>query len=162
MVMKFLLVVLLIVVIAFFINGIEDYNRRMKAISFRESFDLTGLPVVTFINNGNKFNFLLDTGASLSIIDSNIVDKLKNTPTEGKGTVFGMEGNKVDVTYTDIILEYKNKKFTENFQIVDMKTAFDGVKKETGVTVHGILGSSFLQNNKYVLDFKELIAYNKK
>ena len=43
----------------------------------------------------------------------------------------------------------------------DMTAAFGSIKKETGVTIHGILGAKFFNEFKYVLDFKELIAYSK-
>ena len=43
-----------------------------------------------------------------------------------------------------------------------MKTAFENIKKETGVTVHGILGSRFFKQNESILDFCEFKAYFKK
>ena len=43
-----------------------------------------------------------------------------------------------------------------------MSDAFGHIKKDTGVTVHGIIGSLFFNEFKYVLDFDELIAYSKK
>ena len=42
-----------------------------------------------------------------------------------------------------------------------MKEAFGNIKKETGVTIHGILGSDFFTRYKYVLDFDKLIFYKK-
>jgi hypothetical protein len=42
-----------------------------------------------------------------------------------------------------------------------MKEAFGHMKQDTGVTLHGIIGSKFFNKFKYVLDFDELIAYSK-
>ena len=56
---------------------------------------------------------------------------------------------------------YKNQVFEEEFGIADLDEAFSVVKQESGVQIHGILGSKFFERYKYVLDFKELIAYIK-
>jgi hypothetical protein len=45
--------------------------------------------------------------------------------------------------------------------VVDLKDAFDNIKSEHGVTIYGILGSDFLSKYKYILDFKDNIAYIK-
>jgi hypothetical protein len=47
-----------------------------------------------------------------------------------------------------------------NFIVRDMADAFNEVKSNSGVTIHGILGSDFFQKYKYVINFNELVAYN--
>ena len=42
-----------------------------------------------------------------------------------------------------------------------MNTVFTSIKNETGVTLHGLIGNSFMQKYKYVLDFDEMVAYSK-
>lgn len=131
-------------------------------MSFRESMDLTDLPIVTFYNNGRKFNFLLDTGATMSVIDSNALNNLKYIKSEDSGALFGMEGNKIEVSYIKASLEYKEEEYEEEFQVVDMSAAFGQIKTESGVNLSGILGSLFFKRYQYVLDFESLIAYSKK
>ena len=58
-------------------------------------------------------------------------------------------------------MSYKDKDYEYPYVMQDMKAAFGSIKKETGVTIHGILGAKFFNEFKYVLDFKELIAYSK-
>ena len=36
------------------------------------------------------------------------------------------------------------------------------IKENTGVEIHGLLGTDFLQNYKYVIDFKSLEVYARK
>ena len=57
---------------------------------------------------------------------------------------------------------YKSQKFIDRFYISDLDEAFRAIKAETGVQIHGILGSKFFVKYKYVLDFKDLIAYIRK
>ena len=143
-------------------------KRNPKDImSFRESLDLTDLPIVTFKIGGTKkpdgkFNFLLDTGCTISIIDKESSNLLPLTIVEGESSVYGMEGNEIACSMGALKLLYKDKPYIELFQIVDMSSAFKKLKAENGVTIHGVLGTKFFEKYKYVIDFNELIAYSKK
>lgn len=141
---------------------IRKYSKRYKsAISFRESLDLTGLPVITFNQGKNKFNFLLDTGATNSVINEAQLSNIKHDVIEGaQCEVYGIEGNTQTVPFVEIKFK-RDIDYIGNFQVVDLSTAFDAVKSETGVTIVGILGNDFFQNYKYVLDYNTMIAYSK-
>jgi hypothetical protein len=73
-----------------------------------------------------------------------------------------MEGTAVEVDYISMEFVYNNNLYTSTFQVVDMQEAFDRVKQESGVQIHGILGSLFFQEYEYILDFQSLVAYSKK
>lgn len=141
---------------------IRKYSKRYKsAISFRESLDLTGLPVITFNQGKNKFNFLLDTGATNSVINEAQLSNIKHDVIEGaQCEVYGIEGNTQTVPFVEIKFK-RDIDYIGNFQVVDLSSAFDAVKAETGVTIVGILGNDFFQNYKYVLDYNTMIAYSK-
>lgn len=161
MIFEVIIILVIVVIAAIIINGVQDYDRKKVEMSFKESMNLTELPIVTFYNGSTKLNFLLDTGANLCVINSRIIDSLNYKKLDEKGSVFGMEGNSVDIDYISMDFTYNNKSYSSSFQVVDMQEAFDRIKQESGVTVHGILGSKFFEEYKYVLDFKELIAYTK-
>ena len=156
-----IVIVLSITVAAIIVYGKYYYNGKGSKMSFRESMDLTELPVVTFYNGTNKLNFLLDTGSNMCVINSKILESLNYTRLNEKGAVHGMEGNIVDTEYVSMNFTYNDIPYTSVFQVMDMQNAFDIVKQESGVTIHGILGNKFFEEYKYVLDFKELIAYTK-
>ena len=158
--LDFLIILVLIVISAIIINGVEDCNRK-DAMSFREAMDLTNLPIVTFYQGDKKFNFLLDTGATLSVINQAALESIIHTTTNKTGELYGVDGVKREVSYASINLAYKNKDYTEEFQVLDMQEAIDQVKAESGVNMVGIIGSEFFRKYKYVLDFDELIAYSK-
>lgn len=164
MVLKIVIALVLIALLCVIINGIERYYKvhTTSVMSFKESMDLTELPIVTFYNNGNKLNFLLDTGANTSVINHSALSSVSYEKEKGTGTLFGMEGNKIEVCYVTIPLEYKERIYEDRFQVVDMSQSFNQIKLESGVTLHGVLGSLFFQKYQYVLDFKSLIAYSKK
>lgn len=145
-----------------FINKI--FNKYPTAIPFGQGFDLTNLPVCTFKQGDKKFNFLLDTGASNNLINRDVLKDIEysNVRKETDATLYGIDGKEQDVDVCRITISYKDTNFNDFFLIHDMTQAFDNVKKESGVTLHGILGSLFFHKYEYILDFSELIAYSKK
>lgn len=155
-------VVILVLAIVFIANTINDIRKRNSSkISFKEAMDLVELPVVTFYNGDTKLNFLLDTGSNVSYINSSIIPLLVHEKTDKEMNTIGIEGNKVSNQFCKMSVTYKNQVFEEEFSIADLDEAFGVVKQESGVQIHGILGGKFFERYKYVLDFKELMAYIK-
>jgi hypothetical protein len=136
-------------------------NIHPDAMSFQNSMDLAELPVVTFRQGDKKINFLLDTGSNNCIIDSTSLKSLKHQPLDITNKVSGIEGIESEGKVCILKLNYKDKEYNFPYIVKDMKPIFDSIKKETGVTVNGMLGSKFFNEFKYVLDFDELIAYSK-
>lgn len=133
-----------------------------RKLSFKESMDLTELPVITMYQGEKKFNFLLDTGSNDSILSKAASRKLKGTYADCQKTIEGL-GSVNAIRACVTTLEYKNLKFDAEFLVSEgIGDTFNSIKKATGVQIHGILGTKFLQKYKYVLDFNELIAYSNK
>ena len=152
--------VLLLAMFAGFIgNKISLVNK--KQVSFKEALDLTGLPIVTFKQEENKINLLLDTGSSKSVILPSILNVFKHEKLNEEGVVYGMEGNIIETVFVSIDFILNNTNYSEKFQVVDMSSAFNSLKQDTGVTIHGILGNSFFEKYGYVIDYKDYIAYTK-
>ena len=165
MVLEVIGIMLAVIILSVIINGVEDYCKQRKriSISFKEAMDLVELPVVTFYNGDKKLNFLLDTGSNISQINSSILPLLDHKKIEEKNMdVTGIEGNKVNTEFCEMAITYKGQEFVGDFCIHDLDDAFAIVKEESGVQIHGILGSLFFQKYKYVFDFASLIAYSKK
>lgn len=155
-----LIISIIITPIVFYYNIIYKSKDIYDKISFRETMNLAGLPIVTFRQGENKLNFVLDTGAFSSIIDSRILDKLQYTELEGKSVGYGIDGKEHSMDRVGIILTYKDKNYSDAFRVLDMSKSFDSLKRDYGVTVHGLLSSSFFERYKYVLNYNELIAYS--
>lgn len=159
MVLIALCVIFLIIAVAVTSGVIAGVRKKSSEISFREAMDLAELPVVTFYNGDKKINFLLDTGSNISYLNESIVSSLVTESTGEESNIIGIEGNKVNCKICKMIIRRKNQEFEEEFSIADLDKAFSIVKKESGVQIHGILGSRFFEKYKYVLDFKDYIAY---
>lgn len=139
------------------------FGKDYKEISFKQGIELTDLPICTFYQGEQKINFLLDTGATDSIINKTALEQLnlQYEILQKKSIVFGMEGNKTEASFCKMAIRHVDKVLEDEFLICNMDAAFGHVKAESGVNLHGILGSKFFNKFKYILDFKELIAYSK-
>lgn len=134
---------------------------KSTALSFRSAMELTNLPVVTFYHGKKKLNMLLDTGSSECILSKEYLDTIWYKETDESKQVFGMEGNTVTNSVIATTISYSGLKFDVKFLVADMTQPFGIIKKESGVTIHGILGSNFFTRYKYVLDFDKLTFYKK-
>ena len=137
-------------------------NKKRTCIDFSAGFDLTDLPIVTFTQGNEKLNFLLDTGSNKSLINASIVNKLNHIPLKSDSTMFGVDGNYTKVEMTVISIFYKGEEYANDFMISDLDKPFSNIKRESGVTIHGILGNNFFVRNKSILNFEEMKAYFQK
>lgn len=135
-------------------------NKVAARMSFKETLDLTELPIVTFRQGDKKLNFLLDTGATNSVINKSVVGEFESVPTKFKDTIYGADGNSDTVDIIEMTITYKNEQFTDLFYVWDLDGAFGNLKQKHGVNLHGVIGSSFFQKYKYIIDFDELVAYS--
>lgn len=159
MVVIIICVIILIITAAIITGILAGIKKKNSEISFREAMDLAELPVITFYNGDRKINFLLDTGSNISYLNKSIISSLVVESTGEESNIIGIEGNKVNCEICKMIIRRKNQEFEEEFSIADLDKAFRIVKEESGVQMHGILGSRFFEKYKYVLDFKDYIAY---
>lgn len=156
----YIILIIAVVVIVLLLSAVVTY--KYDKISFKEALDLTDLPIITFVNNGKRLNFLLDTGANKSIINSKELKHYTYTTTEVVTNLTGMDGISRQADNVNMIITYKNNDYVETFQATDMSPAFDKIKQATGVSIQGLLGNAFFQKYKYILDFNELVAYSKR
>ena len=137
-------------------------NKKRTCIDFSAGFNLTDLPIVTSTQGNEKLNFLLDTGSNKSLINTSIVNKLNHIPLKSDSTMFGVDGNYTKVEMTVISIFYKGEEYANDFMISDLDKPFSNIKRESGVTIHGILGNNFFVRNKSILNFEEMKAYFQK
>ena len=161
---ELIIILVTIIFIAYIVNKIEATKKEINSrMSFKESLDLTELPIVTFYQGDKKLNFMLDSGSNLSIIDINAVNnlKLEYVKLNKVNSILGINGETRDAGFVNMKFYYKHLKFDYDFQYLDLSNVVNSLKQD-GVTIHGILGNQFFTKYKYVLDFNDLIAYSKK
>lgn len=144
-------------------KGQQRQELAKKNMSFMESLNLTGLPIICFNNTGQTVNMVLDTGSNVSIIDINALDAIEHS--FGKDSIegiIGVSGEMGESSNVNISLTYKEMKFTFECYANDISATVNAVKQEYGVTIHGLLGTDFFTKYKYIIDFNEMVAYSLK
>lgn len=137
-------------------------KKKKHAISFKSGMDLTNLPIITVRHKDKKLNLLLDTGSTCCILDEKIIKKLDYEETDETGETQTIIDGAVKGKFYNINIQFDSELFyTCPFFSMNFVPIASKIKKSSGVTVHGIIGSDFFETFKYIIDFKKLIAYSK-
>ena len=140
----------------------NKYNcKSFLAISFSKGFNSPNIPIATFYQGDKEINFIVDTGSDYNVIDKSALANIEHEKMQGSGTLTGLEGTQ-EVEGCNISFGCEDKEYKEFFLVSDtLKQAFDGMKKDHGIAICGMLGSMFLKKHNLVLDFNNLLIYNK-
>lgn len=146
-------------------NVIIKVKKDKKKISIKESLELTDLPILTFKSGNNNIRFMVDTGSSNSFVSSlgeSLLSKKEFVESFNHTCVTGSGVSNTDVKSFTSNINYKEMTFCiTTITREDLDIAFDSIRQESGVTIHGILGNDFLKKYKYVIDYADLVIYNK-
>ena len=157
-----LLIILIVLVIWYYYYTRDTYIVRVnkhQVMEFKTAMDLTGLPIITFYQGKNKYNFLLDTGSNTSYI--NCKSSIEVVKTGKQDTFMGSSGEDKDCEWGTIKLYRGDTEYNCDVIIADLDAAFVELKNCWGVSISGLLGNNFFVKYKYCLDFKELVAYRR-
>ena len=135
-------------------------EERQLKISIEDTIGKTGLPIVSFHQNDKHFDFIIDTGAEYSVINSTSLNELIYVELDSGGVIYGIEGNKKDTSSVGVVLFIDDYEFTEVFQITDIP-GIEVINNLYNIKVVGILGSRFLARYKFIIDYKKLYIYGK-
>lgn len=131
-------------------------------ISFKQALELTDLPIITLYQGSTKYNMLVDTGSNASYIEKTLVHKLEHTKSEVSKTIISSTSIEEDISTIDAEFTYKDHTLEVSLAVFDLKEAFSRIKKESGVQLHGILGTDVCTKYRYIIDFKDCLIYTKK
>lgn len=95
--------------------------------------------IVEVLINDKKAYFLIDTGASVGLIDKN--QKKKYDLAIGKkfnGSLVGAGGEIDDVRYCNTLINFSGKIISQ-FLVSDIDSVVKSIKRETGINILGII-----------------------
>ena len=138
-------ILLLAIIIGFIVNIYENSIWKKTLIKCNGES-----PILCCKQNGSPINFIVDTGANLSVIDKNIVDKYFYVLNNNKKEIQGV-GCKLIAPTCTLHFNYKHELYHQEFGITDLHTTFDEQSKKRGIPIHGILGCDFLNNNNFTI-----------
>lgn len=114
------------------------------------------LPIILVDVKGEYLCFILDTGSTCSLIDSTVVEYFKDI-VEPVGDYFisGIEGTKHKVDMIILPFNFEGQIYKPKFCVKPLLDAFSCIEQESGIQIHGLIGTDFLLENKWIIDFKE-------
>ena len=95
--------------------------------------------IVEGLVNGKAAHFLIDTGASLGLMDYGQRKRYEiDVGKKYKGTIVGAGGEMEDVRHSDTFLHLSTK-VVPQFLLADIGAIVKSIKKETGIEILGII-----------------------
>lgn len=135
---------------------------RRSVISIAENMDKVGIPFVTVSNGEQTYNMLLDSGSNISYIDSRYLDNFRVKDLNQTSNTVGACGTSYNTRHYVISFEFNGIKYKDMAGAIDLEGAFNQIKQESGIEIHGILGDTFFRYNHFVLDYDKMIFYQVK
>ncbi len=106
--------------------------KRIKSISEKRL-------IIEVKVNDKKAYFLIDTGASIGLIDNNKRKKFDlSVGREYNGTLVGAGGEMRNVRHCNTFVEFENK-IIPQFLLTDISGVVESIKRETGIEIIGII-----------------------
>lgn len=115
------------------------------------------LPIIHVKIENKYLCFILDTGSTCSLIDSTVVEYFKDiVEPVGDYCISGIEGTKHKVDIITLPFNFEGQAYKPKFCVRPLLDAFKSIEEENGIQVHGLLGTDFLLENQWIVDFRTL------
>jgi hypothetical protein len=148
-----------VTIFSIYLVGYLNRPKPDYVFSFEDTMGIHKVPVVSFEHDGQIVNFIIDSGASHSILNISSIDTFDGELLENAGgKVYGIDGNSVNTRLAKVEITKNGHAFQDVFQILAVP-GIDKMNAQNGVEVHGILGSTFLKRYQFVINYKYLKAY---
>ena len=111
-----------------------------------------GLPLLIVKAQAKHLCFLLDTGSNINVLDKRVAEFFQLSGRTTQQQQFGIDGTDV----VEMTFSLEEREYKADFSVMDLSSAFGKVEDETGIQIHGLLGCSFMEQQKWILDFENL------
>lgn len=125
-------------------------------IPFQHFQRTTGLPLLIVKAQDKNLCFLLDTGSNINVLDRRVANFFHLTANDTKQRQFGIDGLIQISDAVEFSFSLDEHEYTATFSVLDLSNAFGKVEEESGIQIHGLLGCSFMEQHKWILDFDKL------
>lgn len=114
------------------------------------------VPVVEGTLNGKTAFFIVDSGASLSVLDDSQSDYFGFSTSKSNIAAAGYGGVASFGNAYDVKLTIGGKKFDTDFKSQDLSKIVDLIRENDGVEISGIVGSDIMKNYHFIIDYSDL------
>lgn len=122
-----------------------------------------GLPTIIVEYKGNNLLMMLDTGSNdnflAPIVYKYFRDELKQIDSDG--VLLGANGVSNDIISVEMPIKINEMEFTKKFKVLPNSESFEKMEAEAQVQIHGIIGTRFMYEQGWVIDFVNQKVYTK-
>ena len=129
-----------------------EYNK----ILLQKSLTQVGLPLILVKAQAQYLCFLLDTGSNINVLDRKVAELFQLSGGTAQQQQFGIDGTLQTTDVVKLTFSLEEREYKADFSVMDLSSAFGKVEEESGIQIHGLLGCSFMEQQKWVLDFEKL------
>ena len=115
-----------------------------------------GLPLLILKAQARNLCFLLDTGSNINALDKRVAEFFQLSKGTAQQQQFGIDGTLRTTNVVEMTFSLEEREYKADFSVMDLSSAFGKVEEESGIQIHGLLGCSFMEQQKWVLDFENL------
>ena len=115
-----------------------------------------GLPTIIVEAQAKNLCFLLDTGSNINVLDKRVAEFFQLSGGTNQQHQFGIDGTLRTTNVVEMTFSLEEREYKAAFSVMDLSSAFGKVEEESGIQIHGLLGCSFMEQQKWVLDFEKL------
>lgn len=148
----------------YYLGSTKEKNGQFESI--KGSVLKHGFPLIKMTIFGKRYNFVLDTGATVNVLDSSVLADIpvgENVDLkEGQGFMGAGDVAQRDTQVCTLPMTYNKQQFSEKFQIANLSEMFDSIEKEEGIRIHGMLGSGFFKKHQWSIDFDKMVVWTGK
>lgn len=150
---------------AFIVTVIMDIRKKKKtSLTFKDSIHNTGLPIISLkLQIPDKsfitYNFIVDTGSTVNVINTSCVKDLYSEDIKLNTELYGIGGNSGEAKKYRLYFINDNNLYSGEFVSKDLSSSLDYIEEITGYTIHGLIGTNFLEEFKYKIDFSKYQLY---
>lgn len=118
-----------------------------------------GLPLLIVKAQAKNLCFLLDTGSNINVLDRRVAEFFQLSGGLTKQRQFGIDGELQTSEVVELAFSLEEQNYKADFSVLDLSSAFGKVEEESGIQIHGLLGCSFMEQQKWVIDFEKLCLF---
>lgn len=132
-----------------------EYNK----ILLQKSLTQVGLPLILVKAQAQYLCFLLDTGSNINVLDKKVAEFFQLSGGTAQQQQFGIDGTLQTTDVVKLTFSLEEREYKADFSVMDLSSAFGKVEEESGIQIHGLLGCSFMEQQKWGLDFEKLCLF---
>ena len=130
-----------------------------RIINLRIGLTKFSLPLLIVKAQAKNLCFLLYTWSNINVLDRRVAEFFQLSLGTAKQCQFGIDGELRTTDVVKLAFSLEEQEYKANFSVMDLSSAFGKVEEESGIQIHGLLGCSFMEQQKWILDFEKLCLF---